>query len=94
MKHRLEYWAVVGVRALVRPLLDRSREEGLAYLRDLGLAWRDDPTSVDEAWRRYFESLPEEPGTAPAPSESWGPSSQSTCRDADGTSRTPPSKLM
>lgn len=29
----------------VRPLIDRSRAEGLAYLRRVGLTWRDDPTN-------------------------------------------------
>jgi tRNA(Ile)-lysidine synthase len=31
--------------AIVRPLIDRSREEGLRFLRDAGLAWREDPTN-------------------------------------------------
>jgi tRNA(Ile)-lysidine synthase len=30
---------------IVRPLLDRGREEGLAWLAALGLPWREDPTN-------------------------------------------------
>jgi 2-oxoglutarate dehydrogenase E1 component len=41
----------------------------LEFVEDLYYAWLDDPTSVDEAWRPYFESLPREPGAAPAPAE-------------------------
>ncbi|HEY6099724.1 MAG TPA: hypothetical protein VIW03_09860 [Anaeromyxobacter sp.] len=41
----------------------------LSFVEDLYYAWRDDPTSVGEPWRRYFESLPEVPGSAPAPAE-------------------------
>jgi tRNA(Ile)-lysidine synthase len=36
----------------VRPLIDRSREEGIAYLRRLGLAWRDDPTNATPRFAR------------------------------------------
>jgi 2-oxoglutarate dehydrogenase E1 component len=39
----------------------------LRFVEDLYYAWRADPNSVDEAWRRYFEALPDEPGVAPAP---------------------------
>jgi tRNA(Ile)-lysidine synthetase-like protein len=31
--------------SLLRPLIDRSRPEILQYLRERGLAWRDDPTN-------------------------------------------------
>lgn len=37
---------------IVRPLLDRSREEGAAYLRALGIAWRDDPTNATPKYAR------------------------------------------
>lgn len=36
----------------VRPLIDRSRGEGLAYLRRLGVAWRDDPTNATPRFAR------------------------------------------
>jgi tRNA(Ile)-lysidine synthase len=38
--------------AVVRPLLDRGRDEGIAYLRTLGLAWRDDPTNATPRYTR------------------------------------------
>lgn len=38
--------------AIVRPLLDRSRAEVLAYLRDRGLAWREDPTNASPRYAR------------------------------------------
>jgi len=38
--------------AIVRPLLDRSRAEGLAHLAGLGLAWRDDPTNATPRFLR------------------------------------------
>jgi tRNA(Ile)-lysidine synthase len=37
---------------IVRPLIDRSREEGLAFLADLGLAWREDPTNTTTRFAR------------------------------------------
>jgi 2-oxoglutarate dehydrogenase E1 component len=37
----------------------------LSFVEDLYYAWLADPTSVDEAWRRYFESLPPSPRAAP-----------------------------
>jgi 2-oxoglutarate dehydrogenase E1 component len=39
----------------------------LAFVEDLYHAWVRDPSSVPEAWRRYFERLPRTAGTAPAP---------------------------
>jgi 2-oxoglutarate dehydrogenase E1 component len=39
----------------------------LAFVEDLYYAWLKDPSSVDEAWRRYFEALPGTPGAGPAP---------------------------
>ncbi|HQR30524.1 MAG TPA: 2-oxoglutarate dehydrogenase E1 component [Anaeromyxobacteraceae bacterium] len=39
----------------------------LGFVEDLYFAWRDDPSSVDGPWRAYFESLPDAPGAAPAP---------------------------
>ena len=39
----------------------------LGFVEDLYFAWRDDPASVDEAWRAYFETLPAVPEAAPAP---------------------------
>jgi tRNA(Ile)-lysidine synthase len=38
--------------AIVRPLLDRSRAEGLSYLEALGLSWRDDPTNATPRFAR------------------------------------------
>ena len=37
---------------VVRPLLAVSRDEVLAYLRERGLAWREDPSNADLAPRR------------------------------------------
>jgi 2-oxoglutarate dehydrogenase E1 component len=39
----------------------------LGFVEDLYFAWREDPASVDEAWRAYFETLPAAPDAAPAP---------------------------
>jgi 2-oxoglutarate dehydrogenase E1 component len=39
----------------------------LGFVEDLYFAWREDPASVDEAWRAYFETLPPAPDAAPAP---------------------------
>ncbi len=39
----------------------------LSFVEDLYYAWLADPTSVDEAWQRYFEGLPSAPGATPAP---------------------------
>jgi 2-oxoglutarate dehydrogenase E1 component len=41
----------------------------LSFVEDLYYAWLADPTSVDEPWRRYFETLPAAPEVAPAPAE-------------------------
>jgi tRNA(Ile)-lysidine synthase len=37
---------------IVRPLLDRSRAEVLAYLSDLGLSWREDPSNASPKYAR------------------------------------------
>ena len=37
----------------------------LGFVEDLYFAWREDPASVDEAWRAYFEALPPVPEAAP-----------------------------
>jgi tRNA(Ile)-lysidine synthase len=37
---------------VVRPLIDRARAEGLAFLAELGLAWRDDPTNATPRFAR------------------------------------------
>jgi tRNA(Ile)-lysidine synthase len=37
---------------LVRPLIDRSRAEGIAYCVRAGLAWRDDPTNATPRFAR------------------------------------------
>ncbi|MGA8890671.1 MAG: 2-oxoglutarate dehydrogenase E1 component [Anaeromyxobacteraceae bacterium] len=42
----------------------------LGFVEDLYFAWLQDPTSVDERWRAYFESLPPVADAAPAPA-SW-----------------------
>ena len=39
----------------------------LPFVESLYYAWLEDPSSVDEGWRRYFEALPGTPGAAPAP---------------------------
>jgi len=39
----------------------------LGFVEDLYFAWLQDPASVDERWRAYFESLPPVPDAAPAP---------------------------
>jgi 2-oxoglutarate dehydrogenase E1 component len=39
----------------------------LSFVEDLYYAWQDDPESVAEPWQRYFESLPDVPGSGPAP---------------------------
>ncbi|HEX9050250.1 MAG TPA: 2-oxoglutarate dehydrogenase E1 component [Anaeromyxobacter sp.] len=39
----------------------------LSFVEDLYYAWLADPTSVGEAWQRYFEGLPSAPGATPAP---------------------------
>lgn len=38
--------------AVIRPLIDRSRGEGLSYLEDVGLAWREDPTNATPRFAR------------------------------------------
>ncbi|WP_242393076.1 tRNA lysidine(34) synthetase TilS [Anaeromyxobacter oryzisoli] len=55
--------------AIVRPLIDRSRAEGLAYLADLGLSWREDPTNASPRFARNrvrHELLPAIRALAPA----------------------------
>ena len=37
----------------------------LSFVEDLYYAWLADPTSVDAAWARYFETLPPSPPAAP-----------------------------
>src|SRR5512137_1883670 len=54
--------------AIVRPLIDRSRAEGLAWLSRSSLAWRDDPSNASprylrnrlrlELWPRLLELNP------------------------------------
>jgi tRNA(Ile)-lysidine synthase len=36
----------------VRPLVDRSRAEGIAWLASIGLSWRDDPTNATPRFAR------------------------------------------
>jgi tRNA(Ile)-lysidine synthase len=36
----------------VRPLIDRSRAEGIAFLTELGISWRDDPTNATPRFAR------------------------------------------
>ena len=40
----------------------------LGFVEDLYFGWLQDPASVDERWRAYFETLPPVPDAAPAPS--------------------------
>ncbi|HEY7457037.1 MAG TPA: tRNA lysidine(34) synthetase TilS [Solirubrobacterales bacterium] len=48
--------ALLGMRArdgrLVRPLLDFTRAQTTAYCEECGLAWRDDPSNVEETYAR------------------------------------------
>jgi tRNA(Ile)-lysidine synthase len=37
---------------IIRPLLDRARQEGLAYLGRLGLGWREDPSNATPRFAR------------------------------------------
>lgn len=37
---------------IVRPLIDRSRKEGIRYLGDRGLTWREDPTNATPRFAR------------------------------------------
>jgi tRNA(Ile)-lysidine synthase len=37
---------------IVRPLIDRSREEGIAFLRSLEVPWRDDPSNATPRFAR------------------------------------------
>jgi tRNA(Ile)-lysidine synthase len=37
---------------LIRPLIDRSRAEGIAFCARAGLAWRDDPTNATPKYAR------------------------------------------
>jgi 2-oxoglutarate dehydrogenase E1 component len=39
----------------------------LGFVEDLYYAWLADPSSVDEAWGRYFQTLPGTPGAEPPP---------------------------
>ncbi|HVO20097.1 MAG TPA: 2-oxoglutarate dehydrogenase E1 component [Anaeromyxobacter sp.] len=39
----------------------------LTFVEDLYHSWAADPSSVAEAWRRYFQGLPGSPGATPAP---------------------------
>ncbi|HET8732915.1 MAG TPA: 2-oxoglutarate dehydrogenase E1 component, partial [Anaeromyxobacteraceae bacterium] len=39
----------------------------LGFVEDLYFSWLQDPSSVDERWRAYFESLPPVPDAAPPP---------------------------
>lgn len=55
--------------AIVRPLIDRARGEGLAYLGELGLAWREDPSNATPRFARNrirHEILPALRALAPA----------------------------
>jgi tRNA(Ile)-lysidine synthase len=38
--------------AIVRPLIDRSRDEGLAFLEARGISWRTDPTNASPRYAR------------------------------------------
>jgi len=49
---------------VIRPLIDRSRPEGLAFLARQGLAWSDDPTN---ATPRYARNRLDEPSATVAP---------------------------
>lgn len=38
--------------SVIRPLIDRSRAEGIRFLRQLGIAWREDPTNATPRFAR------------------------------------------
>lgn len=44
----------LGAGRLVRPLLNCSRDELLAYAREHGLAWVEDPSNTDERFSRNY----------------------------------------
>ena len=44
----------LGTGQLVRPLLNCSRDELLAYAREHGLAWVEDPSNTDERFSRNY----------------------------------------
>jgi len=44
----------LGTGQLVRPLLNCSRDELLAYAREHGLAWVEDPSNADERFSRNY----------------------------------------
>jgi len=56
-----------AARTAVAVNAERVNPENLAFVEDLYFQWRTDPTSVDPAWRSYFESLDAagEPAIAP-----------------------------
>ena len=49
------------------PELRAPSVPNLRFVEDLYYAWLADPTSVSEAWDRYFGGLPAAPGAAPPP---------------------------
>lgn len=54
---------------VIRPLIDRSRAEGLAYLAELGMPWREDPTNASPRYARNrvrLELLPALRALAPS----------------------------
>ena len=51
----------------LQPDVQAPSVPNLGFVEDLYYAWLADPASVEEPWRRYFESLPAIPGSGPAP---------------------------
>ena len=66
-------WPVLD-RGIVRPMLDVSRTEVLAYLRDRGIAWREDPSNADPAFARNRLRH----GLLPALRRDWNPNIEAT----------------
>ena len=59
---------------IVRPMLDVSRTEVLAFLRERGIAWREDPSNADVAFARNRLRH----GLLPALRRDWNPNIEAT----------------
>ena len=60
--------------SIVRPMLDVSRSEVLDFLRDRGIAWREDPTNANPAFARNRLRH----GLIPALAQGWNPKLEAT----------------
>ena len=66
-------WPVLS-KGIVRPMLDVSRTEVLAYLGERGFAWREDPSNADPAFARNRLRH----GLLPALRRDWNPNIEAT----------------